>query len=142
MIYLAFYAGKGSFHNRLIRMWTRSQFSHVEIFDVSSDRIRMYSSSAMDGGVRVKMIEKSELKAGNWFLVEIDSIVTRDITAFTQTNETAKYDYFGVFFSQFIKLGWHSKRRYFCSEFCAEILGFKSPQKFSPQQLFDAIKQA
>ena len=54
LIYLAAYKGQGKLFNRLIRLWTRSRYSHCEL--VMPDG-RWLSASAMDGGVREKYIE-------------------------------------------------------------------------------------
>ena len=49
---LAFYKGKGNWVDLIIRVFTNSPYSHVEIV-LNKD---WYSSSPRDGGVRVKQI--------------------------------------------------------------------------------------
>ncbi|MBS7724580.1 hypothetical protein I0E51_06075 [Pseudomonas lalucatii] len=63
LIYLALYKGRGRLFNRLIRLWTRSRYSHCEL--VMPDG-RWLSASAMDGGVRAKRIE---LDLAHWDLI-------------------------------------------------------------------------
>lgn len=62
---LAFYKGKGNWVDLLIRVFTHSKYSHVEIVHNKD----WYSSSPRDGGVRVKQI----VDDGNgWDFVEVD----------------------------------------------------------------------
>ena len=50
---LAFYKAKGDWVDLLIRVFTNSKYSHVEIVHIKD----WYSSSPRDGGVRVKQIQ-------------------------------------------------------------------------------------
>ena len=62
---LAFYKAKGTLIDLLIRVFTNSKYSHVEIV-CNKD---WYSSSPRDGGVRVKQI----IDDGNsWDFIEVE----------------------------------------------------------------------
>lgn len=50
-----------------------------------------------------------------------------------------KYDFLGCLgiLSNKIK---HKKNEYFCSEWCAEVLGYENPEKMTPGGLHDVLK--
>lgn len=50
---LAFYKGEGDWVDKVVRWWTKSQYSHVEV--IVGDT--WYSSSPRDGGVRSMQME-------------------------------------------------------------------------------------
>ena len=134
LIYLALYKGRGTLFNRLIRLWTRSIYSHCEI--VLPDG-RWLSASAMDDGVRDKRIA---LDLEHWDLIPVPWADLADILDLFITHEGDDYDWFGLFGSQFLPVGLHSRRRWFCSEFCAAALGFPMPQRYSPAQLGEVVQ--
>lgn len=132
LIYLALYKGKGTLFNHLIRLWTRSKYSHCEIVS----RTVWLSASAMDGGVRAKQIE---LNLEHWDLIPLPWADQRCIDLIFQQHRGKGYDWAGIFLSQLIASGLHSRRRMFCSEFCAAALGFDNPQRYSPAQLGEVV---
>ena len=134
LIYLALYKGRGTLFNRLVRLWTRSKYSHCEL--VLADG-RWLSASAMDGGVRAKHIE---LNLEHWDLIPLLWANHRQIARVFRANAGQGYDFFGLFGSQLLPVGLHSRRRWFCSEFCAAALGFPMPQRYSPAQLGEVVQ--
>ncbi len=134
LIYLALYKGRGTLFNRLVRLWTRSKYSHCEL--VLADG-RWLSASAMDGGVRAKRIE---LNLEHWDLIPLPWADQRQVTRVFLANAGLGYDFFGLFGSQLLPVGLHSRRRWFCSEFCAAALGFPMPQRYSPAQLGEVVQ--
>ncbi len=142
MLKLAFYKGKGTWIDRIIRWWTQSIYSHVELVCLHKDglSIGLVSSSPRDGGVRYKVIPKSYFKADNWTLVDASDRLDMDkLGQFFINHYPAHYDFKGILLSQLMSLNRHSKNKYFCSEFCAEALGFARPHQYSPQDLFTAL---
>ena len=129
LIYLALYKGRGTLFNRLICLWTRSPYSHCELVMPDGGWL---SASAMDGGVRAKRIE---LDLEHWDLIPLPWADRRQIFHVFCLNQGRGYDFFGLFGSQLLPVGLHSRRRWFCSEFCAAALGFPMPQRYSPAQL-------
>ncbi|MCC8342808.1 hypothetical protein LNN35_08410 [Pseudomonas stutzeri] len=134
LIYLALYKGRGTLFNRLVRLWTRSKYSHCEL--VLADG-RWLSASAMDGGVRAKHIE---LNLEHWDLIPLPWADYSQIAHVFRANAGQGYDFFGLFGSQLLPVGLHSRRRWFCSEFCAAALGFPMPQRYSPAQLGEVVQ--
>jgi hypothetical protein len=67
---------------------------------------------------------------------------------FIQSQINKKYDWFGIVFSQFLSLGEHNKRRWFCSEIVRKSLAYcpatdieddKNHHKYNPQDLLDEV---
>lgn len=144
MIKVAFYKGKGNFIDWCIRVWTRSIYSHVELAIVHADGSPpiIVSSSGRDGGVRFKTYSNEKLNSDKWAMVDVtDQVNFDELSKFTATHHGKAYDFKGIFLSQFLPLKRHSKDKYFCSEFCAEALGFSQPHTYSPQGLYTALQQ-
>jgi hypothetical protein len=134
LIYLALYKGRGTLFNRLVRLWTRSIYSHCEI--VMPDG-RWLSASAMDGGVRAKRID---FNPEHWDLIPIPWADAQAIDALFAPEEGGGYDYLGLFGSQLLPVSVHAWWRWFCSELCAHLLGFLMPHRYSPGQLGEVVK--
>lgn len=137
---LAFYKGKGNWLDFIIRLVTRSQYSHVEYIQNHTEEFsatgiyeenECWTSSARDGGVRKKMID---VDTRDWEVVLIE-FQTTDMRLFFECKAGAKYDYVGILFSQLFSFKRHSIEKWFCSEICAAALGFEEPQRFSPSTL-------
>ena len=143
-IYLALYKGRrdGSgaqvwaarFSDWLTRKLTRGQYSHCEIA-VALDGVQFecYSSSIRDGGVRCKTMP---LPAAKWDLIELPdssgSLKTNLAAVFAQT-QGQRYDLPGALGVVFKTRQRHE--RWFCSEWCGQVLGLSEPWRFSPNDL-------
>lgn len=134
LIYLALYKGEGTLFNRLIRLWTRSIYSHCEL--VMPDG-RWLSASGMDGGVRAKRIE---LDLAHWDLIPVPWADATRIQQLFSANEGRGYDWLGLIGSQILPITIENKRRMFCSEFCAAGLGYPLPQRYSPALLGEVVR--
>lgn len=136
VITLALYKGKGQLFNAAIRTWTGSEFSHCEI--VMPDG-RWLSASAMDGGVRAKRID---YKPEHWHLIPVPWANAKRIEQVFDQYEGSGYDWAGIFLSQLLARGIHSETRMFCSEFCAEALGFTDiGQCFNPMLIGRVVER-
>ena len=113
-IKLAFYKGKGDWTDKLIRLWTHSKYSHVELIINGL----WYSTSPRDLRVRAKQIEP---KQGHWDFVEIDVSIKqkKEMVKFFKSQFGKKYDWLGIFLSQVIPLNIQEPSRWFCSEICS-----------------------
>ena len=143
-IYLALYKGRrdgtgaqvwaARFTDWLTRVLTRGQYSHCEIaVALDGGQFECYSSSIRDGGVRCKTMP---LPAAKWDLIELPdssgSLNTNLAAVFAQT-QGQRYDLpgaLGVVFKTRQRSG-----RWFCSEWCGQVLGLSEPWRFSPNDL-------
>ena len=129
---LAFYKGKGNLVDLLIRVFTNSKYSHVEIV-INKD---WYSSSPRDGGVRIKQIVDD---GNSWDFIEVDIDKERLYEKYREYRGRG-YDFKGILLSNILPIGWHSKDKVTCSEFVADALGYIEPSKYSPQDVLNKIK--
>ncbi len=143
-IYLALYKGRrdgtgaqvwaARFTDWLTRVLTRGIYSHCEIaVALDGGQFECYSSSIRDGGVRCKTMP---LPAAKWDLIELPdssgSLKTNLAAVFNRT-QGQRYDLpgaLGVVFKTRQRSG-----RWFCSEWCGQVLGLSEPWRFSPNDL-------
>lgn len=132
----AFYKGTrpgiAGIYNRLVRWWTKSPYSHVELVLSSG---RAWSASFDDGGVRFKKIDFDSAK---WDLVELPGHLEQSAEAWFDAHIGAGYDLLGNL--QFVLSPVpHSEQRWFCSEAVAAALGLPDPWRFAPGTLASAL---
>ncbi|TLP45953.1 hypothetical protein FDK21_09980 [Cohaesibacter sp. CAU 1516] len=137
----AFYKARGDFQNKLVRWSTRSHYSHCEvIFSLAEleQTVLCHSSSSRDGGVRSKDVY---LHPDHWDLVHLPLCFFDPERADRLLTESAgaRYDYPGILLSHVFSLNRHSESRWFCSEFCAALIGIPNPHTYSPQALYDLL---
>ena len=149
-IYLALYKGRrdGAWYQPkvaaarlsdwIIRTLTRSPYSHCELAvlipppDGDPDDHAVfdcYSSSIRDGGVRRKIMP---LPPDKWDLLPLPDISGRLKARFTQTQGQA-YDWPGALGVVFKTCERGDK--WFCSEWCGQVLGLPESWRFSPNDL-------
>ena len=142
---IAFYTGRGKILDRLIRKWTKSKYSHVELIINNIS----YSASPRDGGVRKKIIK---YEAENWLIFDLKNIFDINIALkFLNQNLGQKYDLRGIIFSQVFNLELHNKNKYFCSELIIEALKksidddkfviLENYSYFSPERLYNYLNK-
>ena len=128
---LAFYKAKGDWVDLLIRVFTNSKYSHVEIVHNKD----WYSSSPRDGGVRVKQIQDD---GNSWDFIEVGIDKERLYQKYREYKGRG-YDFKAILLSNILPIGWHSKSKMTCSEFVADVLGYGNPSKFNPQDILDKL---
>ena len=160
-IYLALYKGRKSgigigaltarLQDWLVRRATGGIYSHCEIAVL--DEINQYpahivqsdggpapimyacfSASARDGGVRAKIMP---LPSEKWDLIELPTTILRYLYADYMGTHGSGYDWLGILS---FPLGRYSacfqrRGKWFCSEWCAHVLGYGEPHRISPNTL-------
>jgi hypothetical protein len=138
---VAFYKASGNFSDKIIRLVTRSKYSHCELLLPDG---RMFSSDGWDNG-KVRYTYKYNIN--NWDFVDIDITDGELLTLISWCNHKIglKYDWLGVFrfIIPFLK---QDPERWFCSEICAAALRFINkinisikPYKLSPKNLYNIL---
>ena len=132
-IRLAFYKGKGDWVDKVIRWWTKSQYSHVEV--VVGDT--WISSSPRDGGVRSMRME--DYNAEHWDIIDYPGVSAADVFDLFRRTKGDDYDFIGILFSEVLPLGIQSKSKWYCSEWAAK-LKYKN-SKLNPQELYELVSK-
>lgn len=107
-------------------------YSHVEL-NINGNS---YSSSARDGGIRMKYID---VFSGSWDLFEIEADELYALNWFNR-NAGKKYDWAGIFRFLLPFLP-HVKDQYFCNEAVASMLKMKNPSDDTPDEFVERIKK-
>lgn len=147
-IYLVFYKKKRKVNNLktlwyrfaddFTRLITLGKYSHCELAIKNNDGTYFcYSSSLRDRGVRFKVMP---LPNNEWDFLDVSNLTSRPhIEHFFLKTDDMQYDLLGLISPVFGNI--HDKDKYFCSEWCAELLGLKEPNKISPNSLFRLINK-
>lgn len=136
-----FYKGPEDILGKLIRLWTRSSYSHCELHFGDGN-----CWSAWPGqGTRWT---KRYLRDQDWDRIPISGIENLEVKLrrWCDSENGCKYDWRGIFFSQVFPWGWHSNHRWFCSEACSAGLvhigllpGIK-PWQLSPRKFAEVLR--
>jgi len=130
--YKGTHAGLPGVYNRLVRWWTRSPYSHVELIFADGQAA---SSSAMDGGVRFKAID---FDPALWDFVDVHPSLAPAARTWFETHVGQAYDLLGNLHFVVSAVG-DDKRKWFCSESVAAALGMPDPARFDPGTLHAAL---
>lgn len=146
-IYVAFYKAPGNWFDRLIRLITRAKYTHCEVaitdpFTQSRNVYLCFSASIRDGGARIK---RMPLNPNHWDVVAVDSVKeqplnTEIIRERFERTRGARYDYWGVFRFLLPMLVRQVPDKWFCSELCAMLLDMPKPHQYTPQDLYNTLK--
>lgn len=140
-MFVAFYQGKGTLFDKLIRWWTYSDYSHVEFVFSSGEWI---GSSPRDGGVRSTFIEPVP---GHWKFVWVPISEQQEVALkeWCLSQVGKKYDWVGIILSQIFYFHVQEPKKWFCSELCTAGLqrhGFLKgiyPADVHPGKLFSLL---
>lgn len=135
---IAFYKGRKRLFNRVTSWWLKGPYSHCELVlctDANGLAV-CASSSAMDGGVRIKHMQ---LDPAHWELVDVGGDLEQ-AWVWLRTHKGDGYDYLGLFGFVARVLG-HDKGRWVCSEAVAAMLGIPDAWRFDPCSLWAAISR-
>ncbi|WP_421701126.1 hypothetical protein [Aliiroseovarius sp.] len=141
---LAFYKGKGTWVDQMIRWGTRSPYSHVELVQMGMDmpngvhRAWAISSSWRDGGVRAKVID---FEPDRWDWIELRPWYPAHLWDNAHRHFGAKYDLVGIALSQIVALRRHDPDRWFCSEFIGMLLGYDRSHALAPGDLATRVAE-
>lgn len=140
---VAFLKGTG-FVSRAIQIWTRSKYCHCEL--VFGDDLRFSADPTMPMHTRFSI---EPMSASCWDFIEIpmDKEKEKIICEYFKTELDCRYDWVGIFLSQFIPFGYHSESKWFCSEVCVAglqkvgLLTDVKPNRVSPGKLYKLLQK-
>ena len=134
-MYIAFKKCEDDFLEKCIKFFTKSEFVHCELVSCfCNDTFYGYSSYPGEG-VRAKYVNYDKDK---WEFINLKNLKTQDVKEFYNKTKGLKYDYLGVL--GFVFGNPDNPKRYFCSEWCATVLGLNNPSKISPGWLYKYCK--
>lgn len=114
--------------SRAIQWWTNSIYSHCELVVNGVS----YSSSAMDGGVRGKVIA---MNSDKWDFIELPWADADAVIQYFSVTDHHKYGWLGLITGQLFNLNRSEKDTQFCSQWCAAAVGLPNPASYSPATL-------
>ena len=113
---------------KAIQWWTNSIYSHCELVVDGW----CYSSSAMDKGVRGKVID---LDLAKWDLIELPWADPKQIKYYFEQTDGHTYGWLSLIKSQVFNRNLSIEDSQFCSEWCANALGLPNAVSLSPGML-------
>ena len=120
-IKVAFYCGKGSWVNKIIRWWTKSPYSHAELIMPDNKTwigISPFKTSRLD------VHENLNYNHEEWETLELQ--VSQEqldvISEFFESTRGSRYDWVGMLLSQFLPYHIKRKNKWYCSEWIAYAL--------------------
>lgn len=138
-IKVAFYKGSGDLFNKIVRWWTKSPYSHVELIlpdDVTWIRIGPFSSS------KLCAIKKEKWDPKNWDFITL--AVTEQqldtIKEFFERTKGCKYDWWGMILSHLMPFKIKRKGRWYCSEWIAHALRVSRVIDWRVARIFERAK--
>jgi hypothetical protein len=135
----AFYKGSGTILDKVIRLWMRGPYAHVEvILEDYGDGTYQIASSVPGTGVR---ITRSTLPASDWDIIDGPGDVNQIATWFNKHDGDA-YDYIGLFTFVMRPVLIEERRKYWCSEAILLAAGFKGAWREDPNSMYNAIRFA
>ena len=135
-INIAFYKGKGTWTNSIVRWWTKSIYSHAEL--VLPDCVTWLGISPFLKSVVTKRIVL-EYNREKWDLVEIDISEEQYelVMQFFEDTQGQGYDWIGMLLSQFLPCKIKHRERWYCSEWIAYALRIACVLNWRAIRLYD-----
>lgn len=120
-IKIAFFRGRGGFVNKVVRWWTKSEYSHAEL--IMPDGITWIGISPFKTS-RLQAIYKLDYDPKEWDFVsiEISAEQLSIVNEFFEFTKGSHYDWVGMILSQLLPYNIKRKNKWYCSEWIAYAL--------------------
>lgn len=158
VIKVAFYKGSGGLIHKIVRWWTKSKYSHVELI-MPDDKTWVSISPFLSSRVTSKKIE-TKFNDAEWdvltfalsFREPVEAYQLRQLHKFINRTEGMKYDWFGMLISNFSPFLIKHRHKWYCSEWIAHALVnsrvimwddmcIYSTPNLSPGKLYDILEK-
>jgi hypothetical protein len=140
---------------KAVQVWTKSPYFHSELLVIDEDKKEMIGAHIKDG-VRSVPIEyyKESILIGYWEFIEIletsNQKIINTFYAYLNTQYGKKYDWKGIFLTQFLRIGIHCYQCWFCSELTTKLLQvlndltalLQMPSRVSPKDQKELYKDS
>jgi len=120
-INIAFYRGNGGIVNKIVRWWTKSEYSHAEL--VMPDGLTWIGISPFKTS-KLQSVFKLDYDPKEWefISIEITEQQLEVINEFFRATEGCQYDWVGMILSQLLPYNIKRKNKWYCSEWIAYAL--------------------
>ncbi len=127
---------------KLVQIWTKSKYFHSEF--ILGDR---WISAETDGIIGHKLHPLEDGYDYIFIDIELSDYHSRKIFEFMEIQIGSKYDWVGIYLSQFVPLGANARDKWFCSELTTKLLQLcmlkealpLQPHMTSPDELFKIL---
>ena len=129
-ITLAFYKGHANLIHKIIRWWTKSEYSHVELIlpdDYTWISISPFFTSKVTPRIVTKLPNPEDWKMVRLPLSHREPVRQYQIEQlykFVERTQGSKYDWTGMILSQFGPFIVKNKNKWYCSEWIAHALQY------------------
>ena len=117
---IALYKGEGRWHNRVVRDWTNSKYSHAELILPDTTSITIFPFS-LKGLHRQPFPDHNE-NEWDFICVPVSPSQLSTIEKFYEQTKGQQYDWVGMLASQLVPFHIKHKDRWYCSEWIAYAL--------------------
>lgn len=133
-IRVAFYKGGQGWIHRVIRWWTRSEYSHAELIMPSGEWVSISPFLAK----RVQSRAAPE-EDGEWDYIDIEVTEKKieSLQRFYELTKGHKYDWVGMVLSQLLPFHIKARGRWYCSEWITYALRISGILKWDKVQIYD-----
>jgi hypothetical protein len=135
-VWIALYKGEGDFVNKVVRWWTKSDYSHAEL--ILNDKQTWIGISPFIKA-RLVLRKVSNYEPSNWDFYEIDINQEQHnlIIDFYNLTKDSKYDWAGMLLSQCSPFRIKEKNKWYCSEWIMYALRISNIIDWKIIKIFD-----
>ena len=135
-VYIGLYKGKGTLINKIVRWWTKSQYSHAEL--ILDDKQTWIGISPF---IKSQVTDRKnvEYNPDKWDFYKIP-VTEEQYTAildFYDITKGATYDWAGMLLSQFLSFRIKQKHKWYCSEWILYALRISCVVDWKIIRIFD-----
>ena len=135
-VYIGLYKGKGTLINKIVRWWTKSQYSHAEL--ILDDKQTWIGISPF---IKSQVTDRKnvEYNTDKWDFYKIP-VTEEQYTAildFYDITKGATYDWAGMLLSQFLSFRIKQKHKWYCSEWILYALRISCVVDWKIIRIFD-----
>ena len=120
-VWIALYKGEGDLVNKIVRWWTKSEYSHAEL--VLNDKQTWIGISPF---IKARLVQRKvhnyDPTKWDFYEIPVNQEQHNLIMDFYNLTKEAQYDWIGMLASQFLPCRIKHKSRWYCSEWISYAL--------------------
>ena len=135
-VYIGLYKGKGTLINKIVRWWTKSQYSHAEL--ILDDKQTWIGISPF---IKSQVTDRKNVEYNpekwDFYKIPVTEEQYNAILDFYDINKGATYDWIGMLLSQFLSFRIKQKYKWYCSEWILYALRISCVVDWKIIKIFD-----